>query len=119
MSASLTSYLLISAALFSVGLFGALVRRNAVAVLMCIELMLNAANLNLVAFNRFLGPGGMAAPDGVTPAGYIGPLLAGHAFSVIIITVAAAEAAVGLAIIITVYRNRRTVNVDEVNWMKW
>jgi NADH:ubiquinone oxidoreductase subunit K len=119
MSLSLTSYLLISAALFSIGLFGALTRRNAVSVLMGIELMLNAANVNLIAFNRFLGPGGATLVDGLQPAGYIGPLLAGHMFSVIVISVAAAEAAVGLAIIISVYRNARTINVDEINWMKW
>jgi len=118
-SGQLTPYLIISAALFSIGLFGALTRRNAIAVLMGIELMLNAANLNLIAFNHFLGPNASVLQDGVLPKGYIGPMLGGHAFSVIVITVAAAEAAVGLAIIITIYKNARTINVDEINWMKW
>jgi NADH:ubiquinone oxidoreductase subunit K len=116
----LLPYLMISAALFSIGLFGAFTRRNAVSVLMCIELMLNAANLNLVAFNRFLGPAATGVtPEGGLPAGYFGPMLGGHAFAVVVITIAAAEAAVGLAIIITVYRNARSINVDEINWMKW
>ena len=119
MSGQLSPYLMISAALFSIGLFGALTRRNAIAVLMSIELMLNAANLNLIAFHHFLGPGATALKDGAIPAGYIGPLVGGHVFSVIVITVAAAEAAVGLAIIITIYRNAHTINVDEINWMKW
>jgi NADH:ubiquinone oxidoreductase subunit K len=117
----LTPYLIISAALFSLGLCGALTRRNAVSVLMCIELMLNAANLNLVAFNRFLGPAasGVDGVGNILPAAQYGPMLAGHAFAVIVITIAAAETAVGLAIILTVYKNVRTINVDEVNWMKW
>lgn len=121
MQNGLTPYLLISAALFSIGLFGALTRRNAVAVLMSIELMLNAANLNLVAFNRFLGPpaSGVDAMGNILPAAQYGPMLAGHAFAVVVITIAAAEAAVGLAIIITVYKNARSINVDEINWMKW
>ena len=119
MSQQLTPYLLVGAALFCIGIYGALTRRNAIGVLMCIELMLNAANLNLIAFNRFLGPGGNTLQYGAVPVNYYGPLLGGHAFGVIVITVAAAEAAVGLAIIITVYKNARTINVDEINWMKW
>jgi NADH:ubiquinone oxidoreductase subunit K len=119
MSGHLTSYLLVGAALFSVGLYGALTRRNAIAVLMCIELMLNAANLNLVAFNRFLGPGGATMQHGVVPSGYVGPLLGGQVFSIIVITIAAAEAAIGLAIIITVYKNARTINLDDISFMKW
>ncbi|HEY3413719.1 MAG TPA: NADH-quinone oxidoreductase subunit NuoK [Armatimonadota bacterium] len=104
---------MISAALFCIGLMGALTRRNAVSVLMCIELMLNAANLNLVAFNRYLGPAANAVPNGQLP------ILGGHAFAVVVITIAAAEAAIGLAIILTVYKNAHSISVDEINWMKW
>jgi NADH-quinone oxidoreductase subunit K len=98
----LSWYLGLAAALFCVGLVGALVRRNAVAVLMGVELMLNAVNINLVAFWRY---GGMAA-------------LTGQVFAVFVITVAAAEAAVGLALIIAIYRQKRTVNVEELDTMK-
>ena len=96
-------YLALSAALFSIGVYGVLSRRNAVSILMGIELMLNAANINLVAFGRFIQPG----------------ILTGHVFVVFIITVAAAEAAVGLAIIISVYRNAEHINVDRINALKW
>lgn len=119
MSGQLPPYLCVAAGLFTVGLFGVLTRRNAIAVLMGIELMLNAANLNLIAFQHFLGPNASVLKDGALPAGYIGSMMGGHVFSVIVITVAAAEAAVGLAIIIAIYRTARTVNVDEINWMKW
>jgi NADH:ubiquinone oxidoreductase subunit K len=100
---SLQAFLLISALLFSIGLYGVLTRRNAVAVLMGIELILNAANLNLVAFARYGDP----------------VRLAGQAFAVFVITIAAAEAAVGLAIVIALYRNFRHLNVDDVNFMRW
>ena len=119
MSNQLAPYLMISAGLFCIGLFGALTRRNAIAVLMGIELMLNAANLNLIAFDYFLGPNASVLTDGRLPQGYTGAMLAGHTFSVIVITIAAAEAAVGLAIILTIYKNARSINVDEINWMKW
>lgn len=96
-------YLGLSAALFCTGIFGVLSRRNAIAILMGIELMLNAGNINLVAFGRFLHP----------------TVLTGHVFAVFVITVAAAEAAVGLAIVISVYRNIEHINVDKINVMKW
>lgn len=96
-------YLLLSAALFCVGVYGVLARKNAVAILMSIELMLNAVNINLVAFWRYLDPNGIA----------------GQMFTVIVLTVAAAEAAVGLALIISIYRRRNTVVVEDVNLMKW
>ena len=96
-------YLGLSAVLFCIGLYGVLSRRNAISILMGIELMLNASNINLVAFGRFLQP----------------QVLAGHIFTVFVITIAAAEAAVGLAIVISVYRNSSQINVDEVNTMKW
>ena len=96
-------YLLVAAALFCVGLYGILARRNAVAVLMSIELLLNAVNLNLVAFWRYLTP----------------DTLNGQMFAIIVFAVAAAEAAVGLALIISIYRNRQTVIVDDINMLKW
>jgi NADH-quinone oxidoreductase subunit K len=98
----LTWYLVLAAGLFSIGLYGALARRNAVGVLMGIELMLNAVNINLVAFWRY----GAAAE------------MTGQIFAIFVITVAAAEAAVGLALIIAIYRQRRTVNVEEIDSMK-
>jgi NADH-quinone oxidoreductase subunit K len=98
----LTWYLLLAAALFCIGLFGVLARRNAVAVLMGIELMLNAVNINLIAFWRYTA---LSA-------------LVGQAFAVFVITVAAAEAAVGVALFIAIYRLRSTVNVEELDEMK-
>jgi NADH-quinone oxidoreductase subunit K len=97
----LNSYLFISAALFSIGLFGVMTRRNGIAVLMGVELILNAANINFVAFSRF---GGMNFD--------------GHIFALIVIVLAAAEAAVALAIVINIYNNLHTINVDEASRMK-
>ena len=104
MEVELTHYLVLSGILFSIGLFGALSKHNAVGILMCIEIMLNAANIAVVAFSRFLAP-----DTGV---------LTGHVFALFVIVVAAAEAAVGLAIVITLYRNRETVDVEKVDSMK-
>jgi len=100
----LSWFLIVAAALFCIGLYGTLSRRNAVAILMGVELMLNAVNINLLAFWRHV-----EAAKGS---------LAGQVFAIIVITVAAAEAAVGLALIISVYRSRRTVNVEDVDTMK-
>jgi NADH:ubiquinone oxidoreductase subunit K len=99
----LASYLLLSALLFAIGLAGALTRRNAIIVLLGIELMLNAANLNFIAFWRY-GPNPQA--------------LTGIMFAIFSIGVAAAEAAVGLALIISIYRHYRTTNLDKVDSMK-
>lgn len=99
----LSWYLLLSAALFSVGVFGVLARRNAIGILLAIELMLNAVNINLVAFWRYLTPAQMA----------------GQVFAVIVLAVAAAEVAVGLALVISVYRRRSTVVADELDLLKW
>ena len=98
----LTWYLILAAGLFCIGAFGALARRNAVGVLMGIELMLNAVNINLVAFWRYTDVSQMT----------------GQMFAVFVITVAAAEAAVGLALLIAIYRQRNTVNVEELDLMK-
>ncbi len=99
----LSWYLLVAAALFCIGLYGVLARRNAIGILMGVELMLNAVNLNLVAFWRYVNPSD----------------LSGLVFAIFVIAVAAAEAAVGLAIIISIYRTRDTVNVEEVDLMRW
>lgn len=98
----LSWYLLLSAALFSIGLFGVLARRNAIAVLMGVELMLNAVNINLIAFWRYLTPDRSV----------------GLVWAVFVLTVAAAEAAVGLALIISVYRNRDSVIVEELDTLR-
>ncbi|MBE0688503.1 MAG: NADH-quinone oxidoreductase subunit NuoK [Anaerolineae bacterium] len=95
-------YLLVAAALFCIGAYGVLSRRNAVAILMSVELMLNAVNINLIAFWRYLTPQNMS----------------GQAFAAFVFVIAAAEAAVGLAIIISVYRSRRSVIVEDVNLLK-
>lgn len=101
-SVPLVTYLILAAFLFCIGLYGALTKRNAVIVLICIELMLNAVNINLIAFAKL----------GMYPA------ITGQVFTIFTISIAAAEAAVGLAILIALYRNRATVNVDEMNLMK-
>jgi len=95
-------YLLVAAALFAIGVYGVLARRTAVAILMCIELMLNGVIINLVAFWRFMTPQNMS----------------GQAFAAFVFVVAAAEAAVGLAIILAVYRTRKSVVVDDINLLK-
>jgi NADH-quinone oxidoreductase subunit K len=99
----LSWYLLLAAALFGIGLFGVLVRRNAIAILLGIELMLNAVNINLVSFWRY--------SDVMT--------MSGQVFSVIVFAVAAAEVSVGLALVISVYRRRNTVIADELDMLKW
>jgi NADH-quinone oxidoreductase subunit K len=93
--------LFFSAFLFSAGVYGVLARRNAVLVLMSIELMLNAVNINLVAFSQFWHN------------------LSGQVFALFVITVAAAEVGIGLAIVILIYRNRETIDVDKVDLLKW
>jgi len=96
-------YLMVAAGLFSIGLYGVLARRNAIAILMSIELMLNAVNINLVAFWRYQAP----------------LALNGQAFAAFVFVVAAAEAAVGLALIITIYRRRQSVIAEDVDLLKW
>ncbi|MCF6155414.1 MAG: NADH-quinone oxidoreductase subunit NuoK [Candidatus Brocadia sp.] len=98
---TITHYLVLSAILFTVGVVGVLIRRNAIIIFMCIELMLNAVNLSFVAFAHYLNS------------------MQGQLFVFFTMTVAAAEAAVGLAIIVAVFRNKETVNIDDINIMKW
>ena len=103
----LSKFLVIAAILFIIGVAGVLTRRNIIVIFMSIELILNAANLNFIAFSRYLQDSGS------------GNALAGQVFTVFIIVVAAAEAAVGLGIVIALYRNRETIWVDEIDLMKW
>ena len=100
---TLTHYLVLSALVFALGVYAVLSRRNGVAILMGIELMLNAANINLVAFNKYAGPGAMQ----------------GQIFALVVITLAACEAAVGLALMLAAYRSLETIDVDEIHLMKW
>lgn len=99
----LEHYLILSAILFSIGLYGVLAKRNAVIVLMCVELMLNAVNITLVAFSRY-----------VVPA-----MLTGQVFAIFVIVVAAAEVAVGLAIIFAIYRGFEDIDVSKIDLLKW
>jgi len=103
MSIGLEHYLALSAILFSIGLYGALAKRNAIVILMSIEIMLNAVNIAMVAFSRYIVP----------------LLLTGQVFAIFVMVVAAAEAAVGLAIIIAIYRSRETIDVTKVDLLKW
>ena len=103
MSIDLQDFLILATLLFSIGLYGALTKRNAIIILISIELMLNAVNIALVAFSRY-----------VTPVA-----LTGQVFSIFIIVVAAAEVALGLAIIISIYRHRETIDLNKINLMKW
>lgn len=98
---SLHSYLILSAILFSIGTIGVLTRRNAIVIFMCIEMMLNAVNLTFIAFSKFLGN------------------LDGQVFVLLVMTVAAAEAAVGLALMISFFKNRESIDVEDLNLMKW
>ena len=107
---TLNDYLMVSGLLFAIGFTGVLVRRNIIVIYMCLELMLNAANLSLVAFSRF----GTVAPAGVASPNYNGQVLV-----FFIITVAAAEVAVGLAIIVALYRARQTLQVNEINKLQY
>lgn len=100
---TLYHYLFLGAALFCIGLYGAVAKKNAIAVFMGVELMLNSVNINLVAFNHFLKP----------------DVLAGHTFAIFVIAVAACEVAVGLAIILSLYRHRKSTTVDDIDLLKW
>ena len=102
MSDSLDTYLILSGILFAIGTFGFLARRNAISMLMSIELMLNAVNINLVAFDAWLHD----------------TLVGGQVFALFVISVAAAEVGVGLAIVLLIYRNRTSIDLDEVDLMK-
>jgi NADH-quinone oxidoreductase subunit K len=98
---NLNGYLIISAIIFSIGTIGVLTRKNAIVIFMCVEMMLNAVNLTFVALSRYLGN------------------LDGQVFVFFVMTVAAAEAAVGLALMIAFYNNKESIDVDDINLMKW
>ncbi len=103
MPLSLEHYLILAAILFTIGLYGALTKRNAVIILMCIELMLNAVNITMVAFSRYIVP----------------EMLTGQVFAIFVMVVAAAEVAVGLAIILAIYRGFETIDASKIDLMKW
>lgn len=103
MELKLTFFLTLAAILFCIGIYGLVVSRNAIRVLMSIEIMLNAVNLNLLSFSNFLDS----------------ELVRGQVFTVFVITVAAAEAAVGLAIVLGIYRNRSTIDMESFNLLRW
>jgi len=96
-------FLILGAILFAIGLYGAFTRRTAIGILMSIELILNAANINLITFNKFLG-----SPDGL-----------GQIFALFVIAIAAASAVVGLVLVIAVYRNAKTIFTEKMNILKW
>lgn len=100
---TLYHYLTVSLLLFGIGLYGILTRRNAIGILMSIELVLNSVNLNLVAFSKYITP----------------QILTGQVFALFVIGVAAGEAVIGLAIVLSIYRTQKTVNMDDINLMKW
>ncbi len=100
---TLAQFLVLSAALFSIGIYGVLIRRNAVLVLLSVELMLTAVNINFVAFGRYFAD---------SAAG-------GQVFALFIVTVAAAEVGIGLAIVLLIFRNRASANIDELDVLKW
>jgi len=99
----LNHYLLLATILFGIGVYGVFAKRNAVAILMSIELMLNAVNINFVAINKFIQPGNVI----------------GQLFAIFIIVVAAAEVSVGLGLIISIYRHKKSVNLSDFNLLKW
>src|SRR5512135_1248069 len=98
---ALHNYLIVSAIMFSIGTIGVLTRRNAIVIFMCVEMMLNAVNLTFIAFSKYLGN------------------LDGQIFVFFVMTVAAAEAAVGLALMIAFYKNRESIDVEDMNLLKW
>ncbi len=103
MTLGLGHYLVLSAVLFSVGLYGVLTKRNAVVILMCIELMLNAVNINMIAFSAYIVP----------------TMLTGQVFAIFVMVVAGAEVSVGLAIILAIYRRLTDIDITNINLMKW
>ncbi len=98
---TIPAFLILAVVIFGIGAVGVLISRNIIVLFMCVELMLNAANLALIAFSRALN------------------IMDGHAFVFLVLAVAAAEAAVGLAILITIFRNRETINIDRFDMLKW
>ena len=115
---SLESVLVVAAIIFSIGLYGALSKRNAIVVLMSIELMFNGVNITAVALSRYVVPARLAQNPQATADEIMQFLLTGQVFAVFIITVAAAEVALGLALVIAIYRSRQSVFVTDINQMR-
>ena len=111
-AAPLHYYLVLSAVIFSIGAVGVLIKRNPIIMFMCVELMLNAVNLSLIAFSRFLDPVVKSSPG----AGYVGG--SGQMMVIFVMAVAAAEVAVGLGIIVSIFRNRESINIDRMDVMR-
>lgn len=116
---NLENFMIVGAIIFAIGLYGALTKRNAITVLMCIELMFNGVIITAVAMSRYVLPAGLAADPAATADEVMRLLLTGQIFAVFIITVAAAEVALGVAIVIAIYRNRETVYVTDANQMRY
>ncbi len=115
---SLESFLVVGAAIFAIGLYGALSKRNAITVLMSLELMFNAVNITAVAMSRYVVPARLVQDPAATADEVLRLVLTGQVFAVFIITVAAAEVALGVAIVIAIYRNRETVYVTDASQMR-
>ncbi len=115
---SLENFLILSGIIFCIGLYGTLTKRNVITILMCLELMFNAVNIAAVAMSRYILPAPLAADPTATAEEVLQFLLTGQIFAVFIITVAAAEVALGLAIVIALYRNRETVDASQANLLK-
>ena len=115
---SLENFLIVAAIIFSIGLYGALSKRNAITVLMSIELMFNGVNITAVALSRYVVPATLSQDPQTTEAEAVQFLLTGQIFSIFIITVAAAEIALGLAIVIAIYRIKQSVFVTDINQMR-
>lgn len=116
---NLENFMIVGAIIFAIGLYGALTKRNAITVLMCIELMFNGVIITAVAMSRYVLPAGLAEDPAATADEVVRLLLTGQIFGVFIITVAAAEVALGVAIVISIYRNRETVYVTDANQMRY
>ena len=115
---SLESFLVVGAILFAIGLYGALSKRNAITVLMCLELMFNGVNVTAVALSRYVVPAKLLQDPAAATGEVVQFLLTGQVFAMFIITVAAAEVVLGVAIVIAIYRNRETVFVTDATQMR-
>jgi NADH:ubiquinone oxidoreductase subunit K len=116
---NLENFMIVGAIIFAIGLYGALTKRNAITVLMSIELMFNGVIITAVAMSRYVLPAGLAEDPAATADEVVRLLLTGQIFAVFIITVAAAEVALGVGIVISIYRNRETVYVTDANQMRY
>jgi len=115
---TLERFLILSAVLFAIGLYGVLTKRNAITILMSLEVMFNAVNVAAVAMSRYIASAALRADQSATGDSVVQMLLTGQVFAMFVIAVAAAEVALGLAIVIAVYRHRETVDITQVNLMR-